>query len=233
MLLLAAAAVVIFAVSRWHPEDPSIPADAKARSQFVAAQGGKLSDEERRLLSRFLWRVQEQEKAGGATPKVSLAKAVERQRGYDQEVAQAQTRYQERLQAATAALRVNVREQALVKADPGKSAAGRLLRYTLDITNRDKRAVASVALRVEFRDPSGEYVAAIPSLELKGPLRAGETGRSVQNFALDPKYHQDILGGGAVKISAYPLLIVYADGERIDAAKELTVLESLARSRIE
>ena len=230
---VAILAVAIFAVSRLWPGEPTIPADPKARSEFVAARSSKLSQEERRLLARFLDRVQEQENAGGSAPKVTLAGAIQRQRTYDQEVAEVQKRVQERLDAARAALGVTVRDQAIVKSQPGQSSSGKSLRYVMEIANRDKRTVDAMDLRVEFRDPSRKYIAAIPTLQLKGPLAAGETGRSVQLFPLDAKQHQYIVDGGGVQISAYPTLIAYADGETLDAEKELKLLESMAQAKIE
>jgi len=228
-----ALAAAIFAVSRLRPGEPTIPADPTARSEFVAAQGSKLSQEERRLLARFLDRVQEQETAGGSAPKVTVAGAIQRQRTYDQEVAEVQKRVQERLDATKAALGVTVKDQSIVKSEPGQSSSGKSLRYVMEIANRDKRTVDAMGLRVEFRDPSRKYVAAIPTLKLKGPLAAGETGRSVQLFPLDAKQHQYIVDGGAVQISAYATLIAYADGETLDAEKELKLLESMARAKIE
>jgi hypothetical protein len=232
-LAVVAIVVAVLLLRPTYPKEQTIPLDAKARSEFVDAQGGKFSDEERRLLTRFLVRVQAQEAAGGAVPKITVADAIERQRSYDREVGEAQKRLQERLDAARSALGVSVREQSVVKSEPGKSASGKSLRYVLEIANRGKRAVDAMSLRIEFRDPSQKYVAAIPTLELKGPLAVGETGRSVQMLPLDPKYNQYILDGGVFQISAYPTQVSYADGEKIDAEKELKLLESLARAKIE
>jgi len=214
-----------------EPKEQTIPLDAKARSEFVDAQRAKLTEEERRLLTRFLARVEAQESAGGSVPKMTVAAAIERQRAYDSEVGGAQKLIQERLEATRSILGVNLREQAVVKSD--KSPSGKSLRYVLEIANRSKRTIDAMGLRVEFRDPSGKYVAAIPTLELKGPLLAGEAIRNVQLLPLAPKYHQYILDGGAVQISAYPTQISYADGEKVDAEQELKRLESLARAKIE
>ena len=214
-----------------QPKEQTIPLDAKARSEFVDGQRAKLTEDEQRLLARFLARVQAQESAGGPVPKITVAAAIERQRAYDNEVGEAQKLIQERLEAARLILGVNLREQAVVKAD--KSPSGKSLRYVLEIANRSKRTIDAMGLRVDFRDPSGKYVAAIPTLELKGPLLAGETTRNVQMLPLAPKYHQYILDGGAVQISAYPTQISYADGEKVDAEQELKRLESLARAKIE
>lgn len=214
-------------------EDKALPAEPKARSEFVDAQSAKLSDDEKRLLTRFLARVQAQEAAGGPAPKVTIAKAIELQRSYDNDVAQAQTRYQKQLDAAKADVRIDVRERSIVKQDPAKSAAGKSLRYTMDINNIGKRVIDSLTLRVEFRDSSGKYLAATPNLELKGPLKPGESGRTAQTLALSPKYHQYILDGGTVQISTYPVQVVYAEGERLDADRELKALGALSRLKIE
>ena len=232
-LAVAAVVVVVLRLRPTGPGERTIPLDAKARSEFVDTQGSKLSEDERRLLGRFLARLQTQESAGAAVPKLTVADAIERQRAYDREVGEAQKRIRERLEAAKSALGVTVREQAVVKSDPGKSASDRSLRYVLEIANRDKRTVDAFGLRVEFRDPSRKYVAAIPTLELKGPLTPGETGRSVQMLPLDPRYHQSIIEGGAVQINAYPTQVSYADGEKIDAESELKRLVSLAHAKIE
>ena len=211
---------------------PTLPTDAKARSEFVDALGSKLSEEDKRLLSRFLARLQAQQSAGGSVPPVTVAAAIERQREYDREVTELQKRIQTQLDAAKGSLGVNVRDQAIVRTD-GKSSSGKSLRYVLEVANRDKRTVDAMGLRVEFRDPSRKYVAAVPTLDLKGPLVAGETGRSVQMLPLDASYHQYILDGGAILISAYPTQVGFADGEKIDAETELKRLESLARTKIE
>ena len=231
VLAVVGIAVAILLLRPTEPKEQAIPLDAKARSEFVDAQSAKLSEDERRLLARFLARVQAQETAGGPPPKITLAAAIERQRAYDDEVGEAQKLIRERLEAARSILSVNLREQTVVKSD--KSPSGKSLRYVLEIANRSKRAIEAIGLRVEFRDSSGKYVAAIPTLELKGALLAGETARSVQMLPLDAKYHQYILDGGAVQISAYPTQISYTDGEKVDAEQELKRLESLARAKIE
>ena len=232
-VLAVAAVVVAFLVLRpTEPADQAIPSDAKTRSQFDV-ESAKLSDEQRRLLTRFMTRVEAQQSAGMPVPKITIAGAIERQRAYDREVGETQKRIKEHLDAARSALGVTVREHAVVKSESGTSTSGKSLRYVLEIANRSKRGVDAVSLRVEFRDASQKYVAAVPTLELKGPLAAGETGRSVQTLPLDPNYHQYILDGRVVQVSAYPTQISYADGEKIDAEKELKQLESLARAKIE
>ena len=225
--------VVAVVVLLLRPGEQYIPVESKARSEFVDAQGAKLTEDERRLLTRFLARVQAQEAAGGPAPKVTIAKAIELQRSYDNDVARAQTRYQQQLDAAKADVRIDVRERSIVKEDPAKSAAGKSLRYAMDINNIGKRVIDSLTLRVEFRDSSGKYLAATPNLELKGPLKPGESGRTAQTLPLSPKYHQYILDGGTVQISTYPVQVVYTEGEKLDADRELKALEALSRLKIE
>jgi hypothetical protein len=233
VLAVVGIVVAIVALVLGRQGEQTLPPDARARSEFVDAQSAKRSDDEKRLLTRFLARVQAQEAAGGPAPKVTIAKAIELQRSYDDDVAQAQTRYRQQLNAAKADVRIDVRERSIVKEDPAQSAAGKSLRYAMDINNIGKRVIDGLTLRVEFRDSSGKYLASTPSLELKGPLKPGESGRTAQTLLLNPKYHQYILDGGTVQISAYPVQVVYADGTKLDADQELKALEVLSRLRIE
>ncbi len=225
------AAVVVAACTRG--EDKPLPTDAKARSEFVDAQGAKLSEEDRRLLGRFLARVKTQEAAGGTTPTISIAKAVELQRAYDRDVLQAQRGYQARLAAASADVRVDVREQSLVKDGTAKSAAVRTFRYVVDVTNTSKRTIERVVLNIDFRDAAGKYVVSVPALELKGPLAPGEAGRTIQTLTLNPKYHAYLIDGHQAQVTAAATQIVYAGGETVDAAAELRKLETLGRSKVE
>jgi hypothetical protein len=171
--------------------------------------------------------------AGGSAPTVSISKALELQRAYDSDVAQAQSRYQERIAAAKADVRIDVREQSIVKEDPTKSAAGKALRYVVDVTNTSKRVIERIVLRIEMRDATGKYLASVPALELKGPLKPGEAGRTIQTLALNPQYHAPALEGRPAQITGVPAQIVYADGETLDPGVELRKLETLARSKIE
>ncbi len=214
-------------------EDKPLPTDPKARSEFIEAQTPKLSEESRRLLARFMKRVAAQEAAGGPAPTASISKALELQRAYDSEVAQAQGRYQERINAANTDVRVDVREQSIVKDNTGKSAAGKALRYVLDVTNAGKRVIDRIVLRIDFRDAAGKYLATVPALELKGPLKPGEAGRTTQILLLSPQYHATLLEGHPARITGTPAQIVYADGETLNPEVELRKLETLARSRIE
>lgn len=226
-----ALAIAVAACSR--NEDKPLPTDAKARTEFVDAQSAKLSESDRRQLARFMARVQAQEKAGGPAPAVSITKALELQAAYDKSVGEAQKRYQDQLAAANAEVRVVVREQALVKDDSGKSPSGKVLRYVLDVTNTGKRTIDRVGLRVDFRDAAGKYQASVPALELKGPLKPGDAGRTTQLLTLNPQFQKGILDAGSAQISAAPSQITFADGEKIEPAEQLKALEALSRARIE
>lgn len=228
------AGIALFALGACtRAEDKPLPTDPKARSEFIEAQTPKLTEESRRLLTRFMKRVAAQEAAGGPAPTVSISKALELQRSFDSEVAQAQSRYQERINAANADVRVDVREQSIVKEDSGKSTAGKALRYVLDITNTGKRVIDRIVLRVDFRDAAGKYLATVPGLELKGPLKPGEAGRTTQAMLLSPQYHAALLEGNPARITGTPTRIVYAGGETLDPEQELKKLETLSRGKIE
>lgn len=231
VVIACAAVAMVTACTR--AEDKPLPADPKARSEFVEAQSAKLTEDNRRRLDRFLARVRAQEAAGGPTPKVSIAKAVELQRVYDSDVAQAQSRYLERIAAAKADVRIDVREQSIVKEDPTKSPSGKALRYVVDVTNIGKRVIERIVLRIDFRDESGKYMASVPGLELKGPLQPSEAGRTIQMLALNPKYHAALIEGRPAQITPNPAQIVYAAGETLDAEVELKKLQTLARTKIE
>jgi hypothetical protein len=227
-LVLACTIALLDACTR--SEEKPLPSDPKERAEFVDAQSAKMSDENRRLLQRFMVRVKDQEATGGPAPTITLAKAMELQRTYDTDVAQVQKRYQASLASAKAELRADVRNQALV--DDPKSPSGKALRYVLDITNTGKKVVERAVLRVDFRDASGKYLASVPGLELKGPLKPGESGRTVQVMPLNPKYQVGLLEGRLATITATPSQIVYADGEKLDPDQDLRALETLGRARI-
>jgi len=231
MACACAAMVVIAACTR--TEDKPLPTDPKARSEFIDAQRAKLTEQSRSLLDRFLARLKAQEAAGGAAPTVSISKALELQRAYDSELAQIQRQYQDRIAAAKADVRVEVREQSVVKEDLAKSAAGKALRYTVDVTNTGKRVIERVALRIEIREAAGSYLAAIPLLELKGPLNPGEAGRTIQSLPLNPSYQAYLIAGHAAQIIGVPVKVVYADGATIDADADLNSLRSLSSRKIE
>jgi hypothetical protein len=226
-----AAAVVITACTR--TEDKPLPVDPKARSEFIDEQRAKLTEQSRTLLDRFLARLKAQEAAGGAAPTVSISKALELQRAYDSDLAQVQRQFQDRIAATKAEVRVEVREQSIVKEDLAKSAAGKALRYTVDVTNTGQRVIERVALRIEIREASGTYLAAIPLLELKGPLKPGGAGRTIQTLPLNPSHQAYLIAGRRAQIIGVPVKIVYADGVTIDADADLNNFRSLSGRKIE
>jgi hypothetical protein len=231
--IACAYAAIVMVTACTRTEDKPLPTDPKARSDFIEAQSAKLTEGSRMLLNRFLARAKSQEAAGGAAPTVSISKALELQRAYDSELAQVQRQYHDQLAAAKADVRVDVREQSVVKEDLAKSASGKALRFTVDITNTGKRVIDRVALRIEIREAAGAYLAAIPLLELKGPLKPGEAGRSIQTLPLNPIYQASIIAGQPARVTGVPVRIVYADGATIDADAELNKLRLLSQRKIE
>ena len=215
------------------PKDKPIPAEAKARSEFLSTAATKLAPEERNLLSRFSARLDAQTASGAAPPKITVPRALELQRSYETQVTDAQNNFQKLLGAANSELAIDVRDATVIKDDKTRPAGDRALRYVVNVNNRGQRTVDQLAVRVEFRDASGKYQAAIPNLELSGSLGPGEAGRSVQILPLDAQRHQYILDGKPLKISAFPTRIVYAGGENLEPGKELQTLESLHRAKIE
>ena len=115
----------------------------------------------------------------------------------------------------------------------GLDSGDKALRFVLNITNRGQHPFEQLALRVEFREPSGKYQAAIPDLQLSGVVPPGQAGRSVQTLPLNAQRHQYILDGKPLQISAYPTRIVYVGGESLEPGKEMRTLESLHRAKIE
>jgi hypothetical protein len=228
-----ASLALIFAIAACGLKDKPIPAEPKARAEFLGAATAKVAPEDRALLDRFLARLDAQTASGAAAPALTIPRAIEIQRNYETQVADAQRNFRTLMGSAAADLAVRVRDATVVKADAARPAGEKALRYVIDVDNRGQRAIEQVALRVEIRDATGAYQAAIPNLELQGALRPGEAGRSVQTLPLDPQRHRYILAGGPVQISAYPTRIVYAGGERLDPGKELQAMESLHRAKIE
>jgi hypothetical protein len=215
------------------PRDKPIPSEPKAKAEFVSAATPKLTPEDRKLLDRFFIRLDAQTANGTAAPEVTIPRAIELQRTYETQVADAQRNFRTLMGTATADLAVGVRDATVVKADATRPAGEKALRYVVDVNNRGQRTIEQVALRVEIRDATGAYQAAIPNLELKGSLRPGEAGRSVQTLPLDAERHRYILAGGPLQVSAYPTRIVYAGGENIEPGKELQAMESLHRAKIQ
>jgi hypothetical protein len=227
------AALLLALAAACGPKDKPIPAEAKARSEFLSTAATKLAPEERNLLNRFSARLDAQTASGAAPPKITVPRALELQRSYETQVTDAQNNFQKLLGAASAELAIDVRDATVIKDDKARPAGDRALRYVVNVNNRGQRTVDQLAVRVEFRDASGKYQAAIPNLELSGSLGPGQAGRSVQILPLDAQRHQYILDGKPLKISAFPTRIVYAGGENLEPGKELQTLESLHRAKIE
>jgi hypothetical protein len=230
---IVGASLLIALAASCGQKDKPIPAEPKARSEFLGAAAAKLTPDERNLLNRFSVRLDAQMAGGAAPVQITVPRALELQRSYETQVTDAQRNYQKLWEAANAALAIEVRDATVLKDEKARAAGDKALRYVLNINNRGKRAVDQVALRVEFRDPSGKYQAAIPSLQLSGTLLPGQAGSSVQTLPLDAQRHQYILDGKPLRISAYPIRIVYAGGESIEPGKEMQTLESLHRAKIE
>jgi hypothetical protein len=227
------ASLLVALAASCGPKDKPIPADPKARSEFLTTAGTRLAPEERNLLNRFSTRLDVQAASGGVPPQITVPRALELQRTYETQVTDAQRNFQKLLGAATAELAIEVRDATVVKDDKTLPAGEKALRYVVNVNNRSQRTVEQLALRVEFRDASGKYQAAIPELELAGTLGPGEVGRSVQMLPLDAQRHQYILDGKPLRITAYPTRVVYAGGENLEPGKELQTLETLHRAKIE
>jgi hypothetical protein len=231
--LIAGASLCVALAASCGLKDKPIPAEPKARSEFLAAAAAKLTPDERNLLNRFVSRLDVQATAGAARPKITVPRALELQRSYETQVSDAQRNYQKTLETANADLAIDVRDATVVMNDKARPAGDKALRYVINVNNRGQRTIEQFALRLEFRDASGKYQAAIPNLELSGSLRPGEAGRSVQMLPLDAQRHQYILDGRPLQIFAYPSRIVYAGGENLEPGKELQTMESLHRAKIE
>lgn len=225
-------AALAFALAACGLKDKPIPSEPKAKAEFLSAVTPKLTPEDRKVLDRFVIRLDAQTASGTAAPEITIPRAIELQRAYETQLADTQRNFRTLMGTATADLAVGVRDATLVKGDAARPAE-KALRYVVDINNRGQRTIEQVALRVEIRDITGAYQAAIPNLELKGALRPGEAGRSVQTLPLDTERHRYILAGGPLQFTAYPTRIVYAGGENIEPGKELQTMESLHRAKIE
>ena len=230
---IAGALLLVALAVSCGPKDRPIPAEPKARSEFLSAAASKLTPDERNLLDRFLVRLDAQTAAGTAPPRITVPRAVELQRSHETQVTEAQRNFEKLLDEANATLAIDVRDATIVKVEKGRSPADRELRFVININNRGKRTVEQLALRVEFREASGKYQAAIPDLKISKVLRPGEAGRSVQMLPLDARRHQYILDRKPLQISAYPIRIVYADGESLEPGKEMQTMESLHWAKIE
>jgi hypothetical protein len=228
-----AGALLLVALAACSPKDKPIPGDTKARSEFLSAAAAKLTADERNLLNRFSSRLEAQTAAGSPPPQITVPRALELQRNYETQVNDAQRNFRTQLEAAKADIAVDVRDATVVGSDKARPAGDKALRYVINVNNRGQRTVEQLALRVEFRDDSGKYQAAIPNLELSGSLHPGEAGRSVQMLPLDAKRHQYILDGKPLQISVYPTRVIYAGGDNLDPGKELQAMEYLHRAKIE
>jgi hypothetical protein len=215
------------------PKDKPIPAEPKARTEFLNAAATKLTPDERNVLKRFSERLDAQTAAGAAPPEITVPRALELQRSHETQITDTQRNFQKLFEAANAALAVDVRDATIVKDEKGRSPGDKALRYVININNRGQRTVEQMALRVEFRDASGKYQAAIPNLQLGGTLLPGQAGTSVQTLPLDAQRHRYILDGKPLQISAYPTRVIYVGGESLEPGKELQAMESLHRAKIE
>jgi hypothetical protein len=216
--------------------EETIPADATARSVWLQSPtAAKLSEDEQRLMKRFIARLDAQAVRGDGTPAstVSVPHALEAQAAYENSVKQAQTRLEEQLGQLKNEVTLEVVEPRVVKAAPPAASGDKALSYVVRVNNRGKRIVDHVAMRIEIREATGKYQAAIPSLDLAGPLRPGQVGRSTRTLALDPALHRYILEGKPLQINAYPLEIAFADGTKLVPGDELKALETLHHAKVE
>lgn len=230
--IVGASVLIAFAAS-CGPKDKPIPTEPKARSDFLNAAAAKLTPDERNLLKRFSARLEGQTAAGASPPEITVPRALELQRSHETQITDTQRNFQKLFEAANAALAVDVRDATIVKDEKGRSPGDKALRYVININNRGQRTVEQMALRVEFRDASGKYQAAVPNLQLGGTLLPGQAGTSVQTLPLDARRHRYILDGKPLQISAYPTRVIYAGGESLEPGKELQAMESLHRAKIE
>jgi hypothetical protein len=230
---IAGALLLIALAASCGPKDRPIPAEPKARSEFLSTAASKLTPDERSLLDRFFVRLDAQTATGTAPPQITVPRALEVQRSHETRVTEAQRNFGKLLEAANATLAIDVRDATVVKVEKAPSPTDSALRFVININNRGKRTVEQLALRVEFREASGQYQAAIPDLQVSGVLRPGQAGRSVQTLPLDARRHQYILDRKPLQITAYPTRIVYADGESLEPGKELQTMESLHWAKIE
>ena len=171
---VAGASLLIALAASCGQKDKPIPAEATARTEFLAS--AKLTPDERNLLNRFSARVDAQAVPGATPPQITVPRALEMQRSYETQVSDAQRNFQKLMESAKATLAIEVRDATVVKDDKARTPGDKALRYVVNISNRGQRTVEQLALRVEFRDASGKYQAAIPSLQVSGQLRPGESG---------------------------------------------------------
>lgn len=227
------AVAALFACSK---REETVPADAAARSTWMQQAAPKLDVKDQKTLARFVARMDAQQadgKSSTSSDAIPVTRALELQTAYEQNVAKAQTNLQDQLAQAKKDIVIDVVDQKVVKADASRPAGAKALRFTVTVKNSGKRTVDRLAMRIEIREGSGAYQAAIPNLDLTGPLRTGDTGRSTRTLNLDPALHKYILEGKPVYITAYPLEIAYADGAKLAPGTELKALESLHNAKVE
>ncbi len=229
------AIVVLCLLSCSAPTEKTIPSSPAARKALADSVAPKLAPDERILLRSFIARLDELEARGTQTTPAGLtvAKALDLQRSYQAQVAQAQTSFKEKLAAAKADLRVEVKDLTIIADDTARATSGKSLKFVIQATNRGKRTIDQFAVRAEFRETSGRHQAVIPDLQIRGPLLPGATGRSVGMLPLDAKNQQYILEGKPLQTSAYPVQITYSGGDKLDPGQELKALESLSILKIE
>jgi len=230
--IVGASLLIAFAASCGLKDKP-IPTEPKVRSEFLSAASAKLTSDERNLLNRFVARLDAQTAAGEPAVAITVLRALKLERSYEAQLGEAQRNFQKLLEAANAALVIDVRDATVVMDEKDRQSGDKALRFVLNITNRGQHPFEQLALRVEFREPSGKYQAAIPDLQLSGVVPPGQAGRSVQTLPLNAQRHQYILDGKPLQISAYPTRIVYVGGESLEPGKEMRTLESLHRAKIE
>jgi hypothetical protein len=181
--LSALSLLIAFAASCGLKDKP-MPTEPKARSDFLNAAAAKLTSEGRNLLNRFVARLDAQIAAGGPAVDITVPRALTLERSYESQLTDAQRNFQKLLEAASAALAIDVRDATVVMAEKARQSGDKALRFVIDITNRGQHPVEQLALRVEFRDPSGKYQAAIADLQLSGVVPPGQAGRSVRTLPL-------------------------------------------------
>jgi hypothetical protein len=214
------------------PGNKTIPADPKARGEFMDTTATKLKPDDRALLQRFIERLDTQATATGKPPEVSVTRALDLQRAFELQGRETQRNLQQLQEAAKAVMTVEVSDPKVIRDEKARPSVP-ALRYVVNVTNHSKRIVESVTVRLEFRDASGKYLAVVPALELAGKLLPGDVGRLGQTLPLNPQRHQYILDGKPMQIAAHTTRIVYAGGEVLEPGKELQSLESLHRTKIE
>lgn len=230
---IAGALLLIALVAACGPSNKPIPADPKARSEFLGTAAAKLKADERVLLERFIGRLDDQTAAGGKPVEVSVPRAIELQRNFETEVVKARRNLEQLHESAKAAVVVEVRDAKVIRDEKARQPNDKSLRYVIQVTNRGTRVIENVTLRLEFRDSSGKYQAAVPSLQLNGPIRPGGVGRATQTLPLNPQRQQYILEGKPLQINAFATRIAYAGGEVLEPGKELQAMETLHRAKIE